>query len=29
MSAALQVLIGKHEGGGELSFRWVDGRAKT
>ena len=29
MSAALQVLIGHHEVGGELSFKWVDGRAKA
>ena len=29
MSAALQVLIGFHESGGELSFTWVDGRAKA
>lgn len=26
LSAALQTLIGFHEMGGELTYRWVDGR---
>ena len=29
LSASLQVLIGAHEVGGELSFKWVDGRLKN
>ena len=29
LSAALQVLIGHHEIGGELTFRWIDGRVKA
>ena len=29
LSAALQVLRGHHEIGGELTFRWIDGRAKS
>ena len=29
VSAALQTLIGFHGIGGELTFKWVDGRAKA
>ena len=29
LSAALQVLIGFHEIGGELTYKWIDGRAKN